>query len=86
MGKVRIEINEAEVGRILRGEGEYGGVRAELERRAQAIAAAAGEGMEASVEIGANRVHASVITATPDAMIAEAADRALSRALEAGRG
>lgn len=87
MGKaVRIELNKAEVRRILRGEGEYSGVRDEIERRTEAIAAAAGEGMEPSVQVGAKRLHGSVITATAEAMVAEARDRTLTRALEAGRG
>lgn len=60
-------------------------VRADLEARARRIAAAAGPGMEVDVEVGAKRARASVRTATYEAMRAEATDRALSRALDAGR-
>lgn len=57
----------------------------DLERRAEAIAAAAGEGMEVNVEVGQTRARASVFTATIDAMVAEAVHRDLTRAIDAGR-
>ena len=60
-------------------------VRADLERRAHAIAAAAGPGMEVDSEVGPTRARASVRTATRDAVLAEAKDRALTRAIDAGR-
>lgn len=60
-------------------------VLADLRRRANAIAAAAGEGHEVDVRVGARRARASVRTATFDAMRAEAKDRTLTRALDAGR-
>jgi hypothetical protein len=60
-------------------------VQAELKRRADRIAAAAGEGMLSSVQAGKNRARASVITATPQARNNEARNRALTRALDAGR-
>lgn len=60
-------------------------VLSDLERRANAIAAAAGEGMEVDSEIGRNRARASVRTATREAVLAEAQQRALTRALDAGR-
>lgn len=60
-------------------------VRADLERRAKAIAAAAGPGNEVSSMIGATRARASVVTATTEARRAEATTRALTRALEAGK-
>lgn len=62
-------------------------VVAELEARAQRIAAAAGDGMEVKpTETGKNRARVAVVTATPSAMYREAKDRALTRALDAGRG
>jgi hypothetical protein len=82
----RIRLNRAEVRRLLRSEGDYAGVAADLEERAEAIAAAAGEGMEVETETGRNRVRVSVRTATPEAARAEAETRALTRALDAGRG
>lgn len=82
MGRnVRVEINHEGVKALLKSPL----VAAELERRAKAIAAKAGPGMEVSVHYGRNRVNASVITATTEARVAEAKDRALTRAIDAGR-
>lgn len=53
--------------------------------KAQKIADAAGPGMRASVVIGRNRARASVITETRAAKRAEATNRALTRAIDAGR-
>jgi hypothetical protein len=62
-------------------------VVAELKRRASRIAAAAGEGMVVMpAETGRNRARVAVITATYRARHAEATSRALTRALDAGRG
>lgn len=61
-------------------------VVAELTRRAEAIAAAAGEGHEVEVRTGGARARASVRTATFQAMKAEAVDKTLTSALDAGRG
>ena len=60
-------------------------VQQDLRRRADRIAAAAGPGMEASVQVGRTRARGSVITATKQARDNEARNRALSRALDAGR-
>lgn len=62
------------------------GVAADLERRARAIARTAGPGMEVSSRIGRTRARSSVFTATTEARLAEANDRALTRSLGAGRG
>ena len=62
-----------------------GGGAADLQARARRIAAAAGEGMEVDYAVGARRARASVRTASFAAMRAEAKNRALSRALDAGR-
>lgn len=78
---VRFVLHEAAVRELLRSPG----VQQDLERRARSIAAAAGEGMEASSNLGPNRAHASVITTTTEARVAEATQRSLSRALDAGR-
>jgi hypothetical protein len=61
-------------------------VQRRLLQAAQRIAAAAGPGMEASVEVGRTRARASVITATYEARRAQATRLALIRALDAGRG
>lgn len=80
--KVRITLNKAGVREVLRSSE----VQAELLRRAELIANAAGEGMVAESLIGASRARASVRTETLKAILAEAEDRALTSALEAGRG
>lgn len=82
MGFERVEMNEAGIGEMLRSPG----VLADLRRRADRIAAAGGPGMEASSMVGHTRARASVITATPDARRAEATRRALTAAVDAGRG
>ncbi len=81
MAKVRIELNKKAVREILRSPE----VQADLKRRADAIAAAAGPGHETDLSVGRNRARASVVTATHEARRAEAVDRALTRAIDAGR-
>lgn len=60
------------------------GVIADLEERAEAIAAAAGDGYEASAMAGKNRGRASVITADYAAMRDNAKNQTLLRSLDAG--
>jgi hypothetical protein len=60
-------------------------VRRDLEKRAKRIAAAAGPGHESSSTIGRTRALAMVWTDTPEAMHAEAINRALTRAVDAAR-
>ena len=64
-------------------------VRVALEAAGEAIAAAAGEGVEVEVQESSGRrgtPRVAVYTATPEAMLNEAQNRSLSRALDAGRG
>lgn len=63
-------------------------VSAELEKRGHAIAQAAGGEPDFIVEVGQNKSRARVVvvTATAEAMQAEASHRALTNALTAGRG
>jgi hypothetical protein len=81
MAEVRVELNSDGVRAIL----HSAEVEADLAARAERIAAAAGDGFEASSQIGATRARASVITATFEARYAEAHDRALTTAIDAGR-
>lgn len=81
MPALRLVLNRAGVRALLRSPE----VLADLKRRAEAIAAAAGDGMEVSAELGTNRARATVMTVTDDAKLAEATTRALSSALDAGR-
>lgn len=80
--KIRIDINSAGIQELLKS----GPVQALLSAKAQRIAAAAGPGMEASSRVGKTRARASVITTTRAARKAEAEDRALTKAIDAGRG
>jgi len=80
--QIRIEVNSAGIQAILKSEE----VQSLLEAKAQRIAAAAGDGFEVSSRIGATRARASVITATRAARKAEAVDRVLTAAIDAGRG
>lgn len=78
---LNMTIRKGNIGAILKSAK----VQAELKARADRIAAAAGEGMVATVQVGKNRARASVITATRKARENEARNRSLTRALDAGR-
>lgn len=81
MAKIRIEMNRKGVEELLKSAE----VQADLERRAKAIAAEAGPGMEVDVRVGKTRARASVRTADFEAIRAEATDKVLTRAIDAGR-
>lgn len=83
---IKIKLNEKEVKRLLRGEGPYRGVREDLERRMNRIAAAAGPGHSAGIDVGPNRLRAGIWTDTDAARQAEATGLNLTRAIDAGRG
>jgi hypothetical protein len=78
---VRVVLNHANIAKLLKSAG----VAADLEERANRIAAAAGDGMEVTTLTGRTRARASVRTATFKAREAEATNRALTNALDAGR-
>jgi hypothetical protein len=81
MAKIRIEMNPKAIGELLKSQP----VQDDLKARADRIAEAAGDGMLASVRVGKTRARASILTDTIAAKRAEAKDRALTRALDAGR-
>lgn len=88
-GTVVFKVNSAGVRELLRGAP----VQADLKARADRIAAAANAdltsgdtGFVVDVDIGKNRARAVVVTATPEAMNAEATSRTLTRSIDAGRG
>lgn len=81
MAKVRVVLNHDGIRQLLQSDE----VRSDLERRANAIASAAGPGHRVESEVGPNRVRVAVVTETIEAMIAEATDRTLTRAIDAGR-
>lgn len=79
----RIELNSRGIRELLNSPE----VAEELERRAEMIADAAGPGHRVEVEHGTGaRARAAVITDDIPAMVSEARDRTLTRALDAGRG
>jgi hypothetical protein len=77
----KVKLNPDQVGRLLKSPE----VRADITRRVRNIAAAAGPGFLATVVVGRSRIHGSVITATQQARMAEARNRALTKALDRGR-
>ncbi len=76
------DMDERGIGELLKSDP----VRADLEARAQRVAAAAGPGMVADSQVGATRARAGVITATIEARLAEATRKALTSALSRGGG
>ncbi|MGO2080280.1 hypothetical protein [Glutamicibacter arilaitensis] len=80
--KTRIRFNYAGFNAVRRSEG----VRADLEARAQRIAAAAGPGFETKSTLNPGRAGVLIFADTHEAMVAEAEDKALTRAIDAGRG
>lgn len=81
MTDVKIKVNRKGVRELLRSPE----VLADLERRAHRIANAAGPGHRVESQVGANRARVAVITDTIEAMVAEATDRRLTQAIDAGR-
>lgn len=75
--RLRIKWNRSGVRSMLRSVD----VQAELDRRAQTIAARAGDGYEAGPHPWTTRGRASVITATPKAMRDNARNQTLIRSL-----
>lgn len=83
LGSVRIEIDKAAIGRLLKSDE----VRDALMARAEAMAEAAGPGFIAKPFYGFDRVSAVVAPDTPEAVSAVYRDSTvLARALDAGRG
>ncbi|MGQ7313375.1 hypothetical protein ACUOFU_16840 [Microbacterium arabinogalactanolyticum] len=80
-GNMRIKINRAGVVALLTSPE----VSADLTRRGNAIAAAAGDGVETQTARNRDRAVAFVRTETFEARKAEATDRSLTRAIDAGR-
>lgn len=78
---MRIDLNGPAIDELLKSQE----VQDDLERRGRAIAEQAGQGMEVEVTVGATRARASIRTGTTEARIAEATDRTLTSALDAGR-
>lgn len=80
---IRIEISSAGIVELLRSKE----VQADLLRRGEAIQAAAGGAPDFDVlaVTGRQRAAVYVSTTTVEGMLAEATDRALTRAIDAGR-
>ncbi|MDO5676509.1 MAG: hypothetical protein Q4G35_03260 [Propionibacteriaceae bacterium] len=73
----RVEFNSAGFRAVLRSSGALG-LTASMARK---IAGRAGDGFEARSSMGNNRARSVVIATTREAMVAEAEDKALTRAL-----
>lgn len=82
MTRAVIKIDKKGVEQLLRSPE----VEADIKARAQRIASAAGAGHSVTTFQGTDRVRAHVATDTPEAMEAEATERRLSNAIDAGRG
>lgn len=83
MADIRIEINDAAAEALLKSPE----VQADLRRRGQRIAAAAGSGSyDVTSSMTPSRARVSVGTADDKARKAEATQRSLTKALDAGRG
>jgi hypothetical protein len=80
-GLTKIELNDAGIRDLLTSTG----VQADLLRRGQAIAAAAGEGHRVDLNIESRRASVIVVTTSFRAMQNEATHRGLTRAIDAGR-
>ncbi len=80
-GLIRVEVNAEGVRELLKSPA----VQADLRRRGEAIALIAGPGHEVDLNVESRRASVIVITAEPEAMAAEAEDRNLTRAIDAGR-
>lgn len=87
-GLVVIKLNTAGIREMLKSPGVQADLKARADRMAAAANATAGieNGFLSEVTVGAVRARARVFTATADAMVAEAEDRVLTRAFDAGRG
>lgn len=81
MSLVRVVLNHDGIAELLKSAE----VQADLEERGKRIAAAAGDGVEVERFVGQARARVIVRTATTEARLAEASDRALTRAIDAGR-
>lgn len=78
---VNVKLDSGEIEKLLRSPE----VQRELKRRADNIARAAGPGFRSDVGQGYDRARASVWAFTGAARKAEAENRALTRAIDAGR-
>lgn len=79
--RVKIKLDSPGIGRFLRSAD----VERDIARRAAAIARAAGPGMHSGTVQGRDRVRGQAWTGTDAARRAEANDRALTKAIDAGR-
>lgn len=80
--KTKIRFNYDGFNAVRRSEG----VKQDLQARAERIAAAAGPGFETRATINPGRAGVLVYAESYEAAVAEATDKALTRAIDAGRG
>lgn len=82
MAKPKIVLNKKGVKQLLKSQG----MQKLVNERARRIAAAAGPGHAVEPDNSGDRARASVVTRSYAAKRAEAKNRALTRAIQAGRG
>lgn len=82
MKKVKLEFNRAGFNAVRHDPA----IVADIRRRAEAIAAQAGDGFEVIETDNASRAGALVVATTYAARKAEATDKVLTKAIDAGRG
>lgn len=80
--QIRVDMNSAGADAVLKSAE----VQAELQRRADRVAAAAGDGHSVRVFVGRDRARAHITTVSAQAKRAEMKDRNLTRSLDAARG
>jgi hypothetical protein len=81
-GDMRVEYKNSAIQNLLKSSE----VQKALEKVSNKIANAAGAGFESYGFVGSDRAHGGVHADTYEARVAEAKDRALSKAIDAGRG
>lgn len=88
MNGILVKILDKGVQELLKGAEVQVDLKARADKMAGTANATAGltDGFLSEIGVGKVRARARVFTATADAMVAEARDRVLTRAIDAGRG
>lgn len=81
MAKVRVRMNNAAARALLRGDE----ISADIQGRVDSVAEACGEGYEADVQVGRNRVHGMVKTTSFEAMRDNQRNNTILKNLDRGR-
>lgn len=82
MANAQVTLNEKGVGELLKSDR----MLAEMAKRGERVAKAAGPGFESSAIVGRTRARAQIRARTFKAELAERKDKVLTRAIDAARG